>query len=176
MTTKQPTSTRGNCWDNPQPHLLHHAPGLIQPHLLPRHLAEQTRPAPGSDGHEIGSPKAIIVPLEADGSAMTNSRIIPVIQEATPRLTPSPIRVLSFRKRPLRGDVGAVGRLSAQSRQPSEGGVLDGGFGDAANHRSLMRSGDSSSSRLTECLNPTLGCKWLRLPSRNFNSSMTSCA
>ena len=31
----------------------------------------------------------------------------------------------------IRRDVGAVGRLSAQSLQPSEGGVFDGGFGDA---------------------------------------------
>ena len=31
----------------------------------------------------------------------------------------------------IRRDVGAVGRLSAQSLQPSEGGVFDGEFGDA---------------------------------------------
>ena len=52
---------------------------------------------------------------------MMDSRITPVIQEATPRLTPSPIRELSFRKLPLRGDVGAVGHTPAQGGESIEG-------------------------------------------------------
>ena len=61
---------------------------------------------------------------------MMDSRIIPVIQEATPRLTPSPIRALSFHKLPLRGDVGAVGHTPAQGGESIEGGLLDGGFAE----------------------------------------------